>query len=72
MLGSVTGRAFTTLGPYVTPGFGGPTCETANMRWMVGGPDLPPELLQALEDGHLVFFCGAGVRMERACLRSVV
>jgi hypothetical protein len=31
------------------------------MRWISGGPDLPPELLQALEDGRLVFFCGAGV-----------
>jgi hypothetical protein len=31
------------------------------MRWIIGGPDLPPELLQALEDGKLVFFCGAGV-----------
>jgi hypothetical protein len=31
------------------------------MRWTSGGPDLPPELLQALEDGKLVFFCGAGV-----------
>jgi hypothetical protein len=31
------------------------------MRWISGGPDLPPELLQSLEDGKLVFFCGAGV-----------
>lgn len=31
------------------------------MRWTIGGPDLPPELLQAQEDGRLVFFCGAGV-----------
>ncbi len=30
-------------------------------RWITRGPDLPPELLQALEDGKLVFFCGAGV-----------
>jgi hypothetical protein len=31
------------------------------MRWISGGPDLPPNLLQALEDGRLVFFCGAGI-----------
>jgi NAD-dependent SIR2 family protein deacetylase len=31
------------------------------MRWITGGPDLPPELLQALEDEQLVLFCGAGV-----------
>jgi hypothetical protein len=31
------------------------------MRWISGGPDLPPELIQSLEDGKLVFFCGAGV-----------
>jgi SIR2-like domain len=36
--------------------------ERANrMRWITGGPDLPPELLQALEDEQLVLFCGAGV-----------
>ena len=31
------------------------------MRLVNGGPDLPLELLQALEDGKLIFFCGAGV-----------
>lgn len=31
------------------------------MKWIIGGPDLPPELLQALEDEQLVLFCGAGV-----------
>lgn len=31
------------------------------MRWITGGPDLPPKLLQSLEDGRLVFFCGAGI-----------
>ncbi len=31
------------------------------MRWIKGGPDLPPELLQAQEEGRLVLFCGAGV-----------
>lgn len=31
------------------------------MKWVIGGPELPPELLQALEDDRLVLFCGAGV-----------
>jgi len=31
------------------------------MRWNIGGPDLPPELLQSMEEGHLVLFCGAGI-----------
>lgn len=31
------------------------------MRWTIGGHRLPPELLQAQEEGRLVFFCGAGV-----------
>jgi hypothetical protein len=31
------------------------------MKWTLGGPDLPPEILQSLEDGSLVVFCGAGI-----------
>lgn len=31
------------------------------MRWNIGGPDLPPELLQSVEDGRVVLFCGAGI-----------
>lgn len=31
------------------------------MKWNIGGPDLPLELLQFLEDDRLVLFCGAGV-----------
>ncbi len=31
------------------------------MKWVSGGPDLPEEVLQLLEDGRLVLFCGAGV-----------
>lgn len=31
------------------------------MKWIIGGPDLPTELLQDLEDGRLVLFCGAGI-----------
>jgi len=31
------------------------------MRWIASGPDLPPKLLQAQEDGDLILFCGAGI-----------
>ena len=34
------------------------------MKWVVGGPDLPPDLLQLVEDGRLVFFCGAGISLR--------
>ncbi len=29
--------------------------------FIADGPEIPMEVLQALEDGALVFFCGAGV-----------
>lgn len=31
------------------------------MQFIPDGPDIPETLLQAHEDGHLIFFCGAGV-----------
>jgi NAD-dependent SIR2 family protein deacetylase len=31
------------------------------MQFTTDGPDIPDELLQAHEDGRLVFFCGAGI-----------
>ena len=31
------------------------------MQFISGGPDIPDELLQAHEDGRVVFFCGAGI-----------
>ena len=31
------------------------------MQFITNGPDVPDELLQAHEDGRLVFFCGAGI-----------
>lgn len=31
------------------------------MQFVLNGPDVPEELLQAHEDGDVVFFCGAGV-----------
>ena len=34
------------------------------MRWVKDGPDIPPELVRAVEEGRLVFFCGAGVSQQ--------
>lgn len=34
------------------------------MRFIENGPNLPVEILQAQEDGELVFFCGAGISMR--------
>ena len=31
------------------------------MQFVRHGPDIPERLLQAHEDGRVVFFCGAGV-----------
>ena len=31
------------------------------MQFFKDGPDIPERLLQAHEDGHVVFFCGAGI-----------
>lgn len=31
------------------------------MQFITNGPDIPDALLQALEDGRVVFFCGAGI-----------
>lgn len=31
------------------------------MQFIANGPDIPDELLQAHEEGRLVFFCGAGI-----------
>ena len=31
------------------------------MQFVKGGPDIPEQLLQAHEDGQIVFFCGAGI-----------
>ena len=31
------------------------------MQFLKGGPDIPERLLQAHEDGRVVFFCGAGI-----------
>jgi hypothetical protein len=34
------------------------------MRWVKDGPDIPVEIVRAVQDGHLVFFCGAGVSQQ--------
>jgi len=31
------------------------------MQFISNGPDIPDELLRALEEGRVVFFCGAGI-----------
>ena len=31
------------------------------MQFVTGGPDVPEQLLQAHEDGRVIFFCGAGI-----------
>ena len=31
------------------------------MQFVTNGPDIPDELLQAHEEGRVVFFCGAGI-----------
>ena len=40
------------------------------MRFHEGGPGLPHHLLEAADDGRVVFFCGAGVSRARAGLRD--
>lgn len=34
------------------------------MRWVKDGPDIPVEIVHAVEDGRVVFFCGAGVSQQ--------
>jgi len=34
------------------------------MRWVKDGPDIPVEIVQAVEEGQVVFFCGAGVSQQ--------
>ena len=38
------------------------------MQFIDGGPDIPDELLLALDEGRVVFFCGAGVSRAKARL----
>ena len=38
------------------------------MRFTEDGPEIPDELLLALDQGRVVFFCGAGVSRAKACL----
>jgi NAD-dependent SIR2 family protein deacetylase len=34
------------------------------MRWVKDGPDIPSEIVRAVEEGRVVFFCGAGVSQQ--------
>jgi hypothetical protein len=34
------------------------------MRWVEDGPDIPVEIVQAVDEGRVVFFCGAGVSQQ--------
>ena len=34
------------------------------MQFVSNGPDIPERLLQAHEDGRVVFFCGAGISYQ--------
>jgi hypothetical protein len=38
------------------------------VQFIEGGPDIPDELLLALDEGRVVFFCGAGVSRAKANL----
>jgi hypothetical protein len=38
------------------------------MRFLTGGPALPDDLLNARDEGQLIFFCGAGVSRAKADL----
>lgn len=38
------------------------------MRFINGGPNIPDELLLALDEGRVVFFCGAGVSRAKVNL----
>lgn len=39
----------------------GRTEISAEMQFIQNGPDIPDRLLQAYEEGKVVFFCGAGI-----------
>ncbi len=45
------------------------------MQFVKGGPDIPERLLQAHEDGGVIFFCGAAVPVslaQQVCRASTV
>ncbi len=42
------------------------------MRFIADGIDFPDELLRAQDEGRTVFFCGAGVSLEKAGLPNFV
>jgi hypothetical protein len=38
--------------------------DSAVIQWIPDGPELPVEVLESLEDGDLVLFCGAGISVR--------
>jgi hypothetical protein len=42
------------------------------MRFVENGPDIPGSLLDARDQGSVVFFCGSGVSRHRACLPDFI
>jgi hypothetical protein len=42
--------------------------EFLHMRFFANGPSIPDNLLQARDEGRVVFFCGSGVSRARAGL----
>jgi hypothetical protein len=42
--------------------------EECVLRFIANGPDIPDKLLQARDEGRVVFFCGAGVSIAKANL----
>lgn len=35
------------------------------MRFFEDGPDIPDQLIEARENGEVVFFCGAGISIRK-------
>ena len=42
------------------------------MRFLKDGPSIPDELLNARDEGRVVFFCGSGVSRARADLPNFI
>ena len=37
---------------------------SAGIQWIPDGPEIPVDAIDALEDGNLIIFCGAGVSVR--------
>ena len=62
--GSVAKKHFKTVEIYrrCDISWGG---ASPRVQFIKNGPDVPDRLLQAHEDGKIVFFCGAGFHIRR-------